>query len=237
VRCDQTIHESADRSGRQRGGCLLFTTTFHRDHRAPHVRRVPLQVLLPAYMLSELEVAFLIGFQIYLPFLILDIVVASVTISMGMLMLPPVMISLPFKLMLFVLVDGWRLVVGMLLETSEHSRERGHFTPRRPAPPGKRPRKSGELLMDSQMAVDLGARGFDDRVACGRSRSAGGRCRRIVDQLGPSAHADPGSDGFLRAQDCRHGGDTGPMPSLADRANDDLFGRRDNKHPQTIIGG
>lgn len=78
---------------------------------------VPLQVLLPAFMLSELKVAFLIGFQIYLPFLILDIVVASVTISMGMLMLPPVMISLPFKLMLFVLVDGWRLVVGMLLES------------------------------------------------------------------------------------------------------------------------
>ena len=78
---------------------------------------VPLQVLLPAFMLSELKVAFLIGFQIYLPFLILDVVVASVTISMGMLMLPPVMISLPFKLLLFVLVDGWHLVVGMLLES------------------------------------------------------------------------------------------------------------------------
>ena len=78
---------------------------------------VPLRVLLPAYMLSELKVAFLIGFQIYLPFLILDIVVASVTISMGMMMLPPVMISLPFKLMLFVLVDGWNLVVGMLLSS------------------------------------------------------------------------------------------------------------------------
>jgi flagellar biosynthetic protein FliP len=78
---------------------------------------VPLQVLLPAYMLSELKIAFLIGFQVYLPFLILDVVIASVTISMGMLMLPPVMISLPFKLMLFVLVDGWRLVVGMLMES------------------------------------------------------------------------------------------------------------------------
>ncbi len=78
---------------------------------------VPLQVLLPAFMLSELKTAFLIGFQIYLPFLILDIVVASVTISMGMLMLPPTMISLPFKLLLFVLVDGWRLVIGMLLES------------------------------------------------------------------------------------------------------------------------
>ena len=78
---------------------------------------VPLQALIPAFMLSELKVAFLIGFRIYLPFLILDIVVASVTISMGMLMLPPVMISLPFKLMLFVLVDGWHLIVGMLIES------------------------------------------------------------------------------------------------------------------------
>lgn len=80
-------------------------------------RNVPLQALLPAYMLSELKTAFLIGFQIYLPFVILDIVVASVTISMGMLMLPPVLISLPFKLLLFVLVDGWRLIVEMLLES------------------------------------------------------------------------------------------------------------------------
>jgi flagellar biosynthetic protein FliP len=80
-------------------------------------RLVPLQALVPAYMLSELKTAFLIGFQIYLPFVILDIVVASVTISMGMLMLPPVLISLPFKLLLFVLVDGWRLVIEMLLES------------------------------------------------------------------------------------------------------------------------
>lgn len=78
---------------------------------------VPLQVLLPAFMLSELKTAFLIGFQIYLPFLVLDIVISSVTISMGMMMLPPVMISLPFKLLLFVLVDGWNLVVGMLLQS------------------------------------------------------------------------------------------------------------------------
>ena len=80
-------------------------------------REVPLVALLPAYMLSELKTAFLIGFQIYLPFVILDIVVASVTISMGMLMLPPVIISLPFKLVLFVLVDGWHLVVEMLMES------------------------------------------------------------------------------------------------------------------------
>ena len=78
---------------------------------------VPLSVLLPAFMLSELKTAFLIGFQIYLPFLVLDLVVSSVTISMGMLMLPPTLVSLPLKLLLFVLVDGWHLVVGMLLES------------------------------------------------------------------------------------------------------------------------
>jgi len=78
---------------------------------------VPLAALLPAFMLSELKTAFLIGFQIYLPFLILDMVIAAVMVSMGMLMLPPVLISLPFKLLLFVLVDGWHLVVGMLLES------------------------------------------------------------------------------------------------------------------------
>ncbi|NIP85148.1 MAG: flagellar type III secretion system pore protein FliP [Planctomycetales bacterium] len=78
---------------------------------------VPLAALLPAFMLSELKTAFLIGFQIFIPFLILDMVVASVTVTMGMVMLPPAMISLPFKLLLFVLVDGWHLVVGMLLES------------------------------------------------------------------------------------------------------------------------
>ncbi len=78
---------------------------------------VPLQALLPAFMLSELKTAFLIGFQIYLPFLILDMVVASVMVSMGMMMLPPALVSLPFKILLFVLVDGWRLVVQMLMES------------------------------------------------------------------------------------------------------------------------
>lgn len=78
---------------------------------------VPIRVLLPAFILSELKTAFLMGFQIYLPFLIVDLVVASVTISMGMMMLPPAVISLPFKLLLFVLVDGWRLVVEMLMNS------------------------------------------------------------------------------------------------------------------------
>ncbi len=78
---------------------------------------VDLTVLLPAYMLSEIKTAFVIGFQLYLPFLIIDMVIASVLISMGMMMLPPVLISLPFKLLLFVLIDGWYLTVGMLLQS------------------------------------------------------------------------------------------------------------------------
>lgn len=76
---------------------------------------VDMITLIPAFILGELKVAFLMGFRLYLPFLILDMVVSSVLISMGMLMLPPVLISLPFKLLLFVLVDGWRLVAGNLL--------------------------------------------------------------------------------------------------------------------------
>lgn len=92
----------------------------YNDPTAPEpqfIDEVPLRVLLPAYMLSELKTAFLMGFQIFLPFLLIDLVVASVTISMGMMMLPPAMISLPFKLLLFVLIDGWHLVVEMLLES------------------------------------------------------------------------------------------------------------------------
>ena len=80
-------------------------------------RDVDMLTLVPAFILSELKTAFLIGFRIYLPFLIIDMVVASLLISMGMFMLPPVLISLPFKLLLFVLVDGWHLVVGGLLES------------------------------------------------------------------------------------------------------------------------
>ena len=73
--------------------------------------------LIPAYMLSELKIAFLMGFRIYLPFLIIDMVISSLLISMSMMMLPPVLISLPFKLLLFVLVAGWQRVVGSLLQS------------------------------------------------------------------------------------------------------------------------
>ena len=77
----------------------------------------PLRALVPAFMISELRRAFEIGFLLFLPFLIIDLVVASVLMSMGMLMLPPIMISLPFKLIFFVLVDGWYLVAGSLVQS------------------------------------------------------------------------------------------------------------------------
>ncbi len=76
-----------------------------------------LDIIIPAFIISELKTGFEIGFIIYLPFLIIDLVVASILMSMGMLMLPPVMISLPFKLLLFVLADGWNLVIGSLLSS------------------------------------------------------------------------------------------------------------------------
>lgn len=79
--------------------------------------QVPTYVLIPAFMISELKTAFTIGFMIYVPFLILDMVVASILMAMGMMMVPPVVISLPFKLILFVLVDGWQLIVGSLVRS------------------------------------------------------------------------------------------------------------------------
>ena len=78
---------------------------------------VPTQVLIPAFIISELKTAFQIGFLIFLPFLIIDLVVSSTLMSMGMMMLPPVFISLPFKILLFILVDGWNLVCGSLVQS------------------------------------------------------------------------------------------------------------------------
>ncbi|WP_127718303.1 flagellar type III secretion system pore protein FliP [Halobacteriovorax sp. HLS] len=81
------------------------------------VADVPIHFLIPAFIISELKTAFQIGFLLYIPFLILDMVVASVLMAMGMMMLPPVVVSLPFKLLLFVLVDGWQLVTGSILRS------------------------------------------------------------------------------------------------------------------------
>ena len=78
---------------------------------------IPTMVLMPAFMISELRTAFIIGFLIYLPFIIMDMVVASTLMSMGMMMLPPTTISMPFKILLFVLADGWDLVIGQLVRT------------------------------------------------------------------------------------------------------------------------
>ena len=75
---------------------------------------VPLNILIPAFVTSELKTAFQIGFMLFIPFLIIDLVVASILMSMGMMMLSPMIVSLPFKLMLFVLVDGWNLIFGTL---------------------------------------------------------------------------------------------------------------------------
>lgn len=93
-------------------------TQAARDFKMPeNYDQVSLSVLVPAYMLSELKTAFLIGFQLYLPFIVIDMVISTILISMGMMMLPPVLISLPFKLLLFVMIDGWHLTVGMMLES------------------------------------------------------------------------------------------------------------------------
>jgi flagellar biosynthetic protein FliP len=81
---------------------------------------VPIRVVTPAFMISELKRAFEIGFLLFVPFLVIDLVVASVLMSMGMMMLPPVVVSLPFKLIFFVLVDGWRLVAGSLVQSFQH---------------------------------------------------------------------------------------------------------------------
>jgi len=95
---------------------LLFLQAAKSDKPA-NAEQTPLMVLIPAFVISELRTAFEIGFLIYIPFVVLDLVVASVLMSMGMMMLPPVMISLPLKLILFVLVDGWHLITASLLQS------------------------------------------------------------------------------------------------------------------------
>jgi flagellar biosynthetic protein FliP len=78
---------------------------------------IPISIVIPAFMISEIKTAFQIGFLLFLPFLVIDMVVASILMSMGMMMLPPVMISLPFKILIFILVDGWNLLIGNLIQS------------------------------------------------------------------------------------------------------------------------
>ena len=96
---------------------LGLFVSITKGQRPKNASEVPISTIIPAFMISELRTAFEIGFLLYLPFLIIDMVVASVLLSMGMMMLPPVMISLIFKVLLFVLVDGWNLVVGSLVKS------------------------------------------------------------------------------------------------------------------------
>jgi flagellar biosynthetic protein FliP len=95
----------------------LFYDMSNLPPPASEEEAIPLQILIPAFMISELRRAFEIGFLLFIPFVIIDMVVASVLMSMGMMMLPPVVISLPFKLIFFVLVDGWHLVAGSLVRS------------------------------------------------------------------------------------------------------------------------
>ena len=88
-----------------------------KEEQPANKKEVSSMILIPAFMLSELKRSFQMGFMIYVPFLVIDMLVSSVLMSMGMMMLPPIVISLPFKLLLFVLVDGWQLVVGSLMKS------------------------------------------------------------------------------------------------------------------------
>ena len=96
---------------------LALFVRLSENPKPPDREAISLFVLIPAFVISELKTAFIIGFVLFVPFLIIDMVVASVLLSMGMMMLPPVMISLPFKLMLFVLVDGWNLIINSLVNS------------------------------------------------------------------------------------------------------------------------
>jgi flagellar biosynthesis protein FliP len=109
------VHDFMAANVREKDLLLFFDIA---DQAPPAVGDVmPLQILVPAFMISELRRAFEIGFLLFLPFVIIDMVVASVLMSMGMMMLPPIVISLPFKLIFFVLVDGWHLVAGSLVRS------------------------------------------------------------------------------------------------------------------------
>ena len=104
-------------AGNNRDDVMLFMDEKTAAREDLTWREVPTMSLMPAFVISELKIAFLIGFQIYLPLLIIDMLVSGLLVSMGMLMMPPTMISLPFKLLLFVLANGWHLVVGTLIRS------------------------------------------------------------------------------------------------------------------------
>jgi flagellar biosynthesis protein FliP len=114
-RAEEPLREFMFRQTRVEDISLFVSLAKAKD---PHTRaEVPTEVLIPAFIVSELKTAFQIGFLIFLPFLLIDLIVSSVLMSMGMIMLPPTFISLPFKILLFVLVDGWDLVIKALVQS------------------------------------------------------------------------------------------------------------------------
>ena len=115
TKAEKPIKEYMSKHTRQKDLALFMNYAKMKKHES--IQDIPLTTMVPAYAISELKTAFQMGFMIFIPFLIIDMVVASVLMSMGMMMLPPVMISLPFKILLFVLVDGWYLIVKSLLDS------------------------------------------------------------------------------------------------------------------------
>jgi flagellar biosynthetic protein FliP len=111
----QPVRKFMIRQTREKDLAMLIDVA--KLERPKNIDDVPIHVLIPSFIISELKTAFQIGFMLYVPFLIIDMVVASVLLSMGMMMLPPVMVSLPFKLMIFVLTDGWFMIVGSLVKS------------------------------------------------------------------------------------------------------------------------
>ena len=111
---EEPLREFMFKQTRQKDLALFLSIIKHE--KPENKDGVPTRALIPAFMISELKSAFQIGFILFVPFLIIDMVVASILLSMGMMMLPPIMISLPFKIMLFVLVDGWNLLVGSIVK-------------------------------------------------------------------------------------------------------------------------
>ncbi|AGF27742.1 flagellar biosynthetic protein FliP [Bacillus amyloliquefaciens] len=115
TKAEKPIKEYMSKHTRQKDLALFMN--YAKMKKPESIQDIPLTTMVPAYAISELKTAFQMGFMIFIPFLIIDMVVASVLMSMGMMMLPPVMISLPFKILLFVLVDGWYLIVKSLLDS------------------------------------------------------------------------------------------------------------------------
>lgn len=103
--------------GQTRESDLALFARIAKVGEIQEAKDVPMRILVPAFITSELKTAFQIGFTIFIPFLIIDLVVASVLMALGMMMVPPATVSLPFKLMLFVLVDGWQLLLGSLSQS------------------------------------------------------------------------------------------------------------------------